>query len=452
MEHVVIIGNGVTGSTVARHVRKHSSMRITMISEETDFFFSRTALMYVYMGHMRYKDIKPYEDWFWSKNRIELKKATVTEINTEAKELHFADGDTMPYDKLVIATGSKPNKFGWPGQDLKGVQGLYHWQDVETMEAYTKDISRGVIVGGGLIGIEMAEMLHSRKIPVTMLVREGSYWRNVLPAEESAMINRHIKEYNIDLRLNTELEEILDDGTGRVKAVRTKDGEEIACQFVGLTAGVHPNIELLKDTTIKTDRGILVNHYLETNIPDVYSAGDCAQFTEVLPGRKPVEQVWYTGKIQAEALARTITGKRTKYEPGIWFNSAKFIDIEYQIYGDVPTKADDTLEHLYWEDSTGRKSIRLVYEKTSGAIQGFNLMGVRYRHAVCDKWIGNGTHIEEVLQDLGAANFDPEFFKQYEQAVVDQYNKQTGKQLKLKRKRSLKAALEVLGIGKRRSA
>lgn len=444
---MVIIGNGVTGSTVARHVRKHSNYRITMISAETEHFFSRTALMYVYMGHMRYKDIKPYEDGFWAKNRIDLLFDRVTHIDTQNKTLQLQHGQEITYDKLVLATGSSYNTFNWPGQDLKGVGGLYSWQDLEYMETHTKDITHAVVVGGGLIGIEMAEMLRSRDIEVIMLVREASYWSNVLPAEESAMVNAHIDEHEVDLRLNTELAEILGDEQGRVNAVRTKDGKEIPCQFVGLTAGVHPNLNVVEGTDIETDRGILVNEYLETNIPDVYAAGDCAQFRQPFTGRGAVEQVWYTGKIQAETLAQTIFGQRTPYEPGVWFNSAKFFDVEYQTYGQVPAKETDGLKTLYWQHEGCKKSIRLVY-KEDGAVVGFNLMGVRYRQNICDKWICEGAHIETVLQNLGAANFDPEFFKQYEQLLVDKYNRQTGSNLSLKRKRGLKNVLELLGISK----
>lgn len=449
--HVVIIGNGVTGSTVARHVRKHSNYRITMISSETEHFFSRTALMYVYMGHMRYKDIKPYEDWFWEKNRIDLVFDRVISINTQNKTLQLQQGQELGYDKLVLATGSSYNTFNWPGQDLKGVGGLYSWQDLEYMEAHTSGIKHAVVVGGGLIGIEMAEMLRSRNIGVTMLVREKSYWKNVLPAEESAMVNREIQRHHIDLRLNTELEEILGDEQGRMRAISTKDGQEIDCQFVGLTAGVHPNLNVVTDTDIETDRGILVNEYLETNIPDVYAAGDCAQFRQPFEGRGAVEQVWYTGKIQAEALALTICQKRTPYQPGVWFNSAKFFDIEYQVYGQVPAKEDSQLQSLYWEHPDGKKSIRIVYTD-SGSVVGFNLMGVRYRQNICDRWIKEQTNIETVLQNLGAANFDPEFFRQYEQELVNLYNQQTGSKLILKRKRGLKNVLELLGIGKKERA
>jgi len=185
---IAIIGNGISGITAARFIRKLSDHEIVVISKETEHFFSRTALMYIYMGHMRFEDTKPYEDFFWKKNRISLKKATVTSVDFQQKTLSFESSEKLKYDKLILATGSASNKFGWPGQDLERVYGLYTYQDLEAMEKFSKGLNRAVIVGGGLIGIEMAEMFHSRHIPVSILVRENSYWSNVLPAEESQMI------------------------------------------------------------------------------------------------------------------------------------------------------------------------------------------------------------------------------------------------------------------------
>lgn len=444
--HVVIIGNGISGITAARYVRKLSDHEITVISAETDHFFSRTALMYIYMGHMRYEDTKPYEDWFWDKNRINLKRAYVETVDPSNKKLSFKGGESLNYDKLILATGSASNKFGWPGQDLNKVHGLYSYQDLEAMEAASEGLKRAVIVGGGLIGIEMAEMFHSRHIPVTFLVREGNYWNNVLPHEESQMVSRHINEHKIDLRLSTELKEIIDDGNGNACAVITNKDERIECGFVGLTAGVHPNIKFLDGSGIETKKGILINDHLETNVPDVYAIGDCAQMREPAPGRRPIEAIWYTGRMMGEVVAYNICGKPISYNPGIWFNSAKFIDIEYQVYGDVQphTLRKKDHESIYWEHPDGKKSIRLVYHPETRAILGFNLMGVRYRHEVCEKWLKEGAHIETVLENLGLANFDPEFYKEYEQDVIDLYNKQTGQNLQLKTRRGLSAVVRFL--------
>lgn len=441
---IVILGNGISGITAARFVRKLSNHDITVISSETDYFFSRTALMYVYMGHMRPADIQPYEHWFWAKNRIELLRAQVDRIDFSKKQLHTSAGKAVSYDKLVLALGSRSNKFGWPGQDLDGVHGLYHWQDLEAMERHSAGLERAVIVGGGLIGVEMAEMFHSRHIPVTFLVREKNFWDIVLPPEESVMIGRHIREHGIDLRLSTELKEILPDASGKVRAVVTSSGEETGCGFVGLTVGVSPNIGFLTGSVLETNRGILVDQHLQTNISDVYAVGDCAELREPKPGRRPIEAIWYTGRMMGEVAAYNICKKPTAYDPGIWFNSAKFFDIEYQVYGDVRPVLPEHQTGIYWEHPSGKKSIRLVYDKISEKIAGFNLMGIRYRQEVCEKWLRQGTHIEEVLQNLGMANFDPEFFEQYEQHVVAIYNKQTGKNIPLRLKRGLSAVLDFL--------
>ena len=441
---IVILGNGISGITTARFIRKNSDHEIIVVSEEHDYFFSRTALMYVYMGHMRFKDIQPYEDWFWEKNRIQRKNARVSEVDFEGKKLITKDGESIEYDKLVLAVGSKSNKFGWPGQDLDGVHGLYHKQDLEAMERHSPGLQRAVIVGGGLIGIEMAEMFHSRNIPVTFLVRENSFWNVVLPAEESAMINRHIVEHHIDLRLETELDYIEDDGSGKCCAVHTNSGERIECGFVGLTAGVSPNIEFLKNSSLETNRGILVNQNLETNILDVYAIGDCAEMREPQPGRRPIEAVWYTGRIMGEALGHTLCGNSTPYDPGIWFNSAKFFDIEYQVYGDIRAKLPEGQKSLYWEHPDGKKSIRINYHSDSMAVLGFNLMGIRYRHEVCEKWIREEASMEVVLKNLGIANFDPEFYPQHEKDLVAEFNRQNGTTLSLKKRRGLAGALSFL--------
>lgn len=417
LKHIVIIGNGIAGITAARHIRKRSNHRITVISAETDYFFSRTALMYVYMGHMKFEHTKPYEDWFWEKNRIELKRACVKAVQPNDNHVVFDDDTTLSYDDLIIATGSKPNKFGWPGQDLKGVQGLYSYQDLELMEEQTNGIKKAVVVGGGLIGIEMVEMLKSRNIEVTFLVREKSFWNNVLPKEESALLNQHILSHHVNLKLDTELVDILSDSQGTARGVKTSKGDEIECQFVGLTVGVSSNIEFLKESDIQLDKGVLVNNQLNTSHSNIYAIGDCAQVQNPQQGRRPIEAVWYTGKMMGETVAATICGTPTEYNPGIWFNSAKFFDIEYQTYGTVLPDLPAGHSSFFWDAKDGKRCLRVVYENESKAVLGFKAFGIRLRHSVCDNWIKSKTSIHEVVKQLSKANFDPEFYKRFENEV-----------------------------------
>ena len=430
MEHIVIIGNGIAGVTAARHIRKLSDKKITIISAETDYFFSRTALMYVYMGHMKFEHTQPYENWFWKKNRIDLKKAYVNKVDTDTNTLYFAEGDSLQYDKLIIATGSKPNKFGWPGQDLKGVMGMYHKQDLEQLEVFApnnKVCQRAVIVGGGLIGIELAEMLNSRDIPVTFLVRESSFWNIVLPNGESEMLNRHIKNHHIDLRLSSNLKEIKSDKKGQVSSVIIEEtGEEIPCNVVGLTAGVSPNIDFLKDSKIEINRGVKVNRFLETNIPNIYAIGDCAEQHEAIGNRRPIEAVWYTGRMMGETLAQTICGNRMAYKPGHWFNSAKFLDIEYQTYGWVfgDVGRPDYEKHFHWKHDDDTKCITIAYHKDTKEFLGINTFGIRMRHETFDRWLTEKRDVDYVINHLSEANFDPEFYSRFEDKILSTYKAQ----------------------------
>ena len=421
MEHIVIIGNGISGITAARHIRKYSEKRITVISAENDYFFSRTALMYVYMGHMKWEHLKPYEDWFWEKNRIELKTAWVESIDFKEKELHFSGGGSMGYDKLVLATGSLPNKFGWEGQELKGVQGLVTKQDLELLEENTKYCKSAVIVGGGLIGVEMAEMLRTRKINVTLLVREKAFWANVLPQHDARLISEHIKSHEIDLRHQTELTKILSDESGRARAVVTSEGEKIECQIVGLCTGVRPNIDFLKNSDLEIDKGILVDDYLQTNIPDVYAIGDCVQQRKQIGLRKPIEAVWYTGRMMGECLGQTLTGNKMIYNPGNWFNSAKFFDIEYQTYGWVFSKPQEYEQQLHWAHKSKKKFLTISFDKNTNRFLGINTFGIRMRHEVFDRWLTEEKRIQHVLGNLREANFDPEFYERHEKEIFQSF-------------------------------
>ena len=133
---IVVLGNGISGITTARLLRKQTEESLTVISEETPYFFSRTALMYVYMGHLQFEHTQPYEADFWKKNKIDLVQKRVIQLDAEKQQLVFEDQSTLHYDRLVLACGSVPNRFGWPGQDLDAVQGLYHKKDLDSLEKW----------------------------------------------------------------------------------------------------------------------------------------------------------------------------------------------------------------------------------------------------------------------------------------------------------------------------
>lgn len=417
MKRIVIIGNGISGITAARHIRKHSDYDVTVVSSETRYFYSRTALMYVYMGHMTFENTKPYEDTFWKKNRINLVFDHAEKIHEAEQSVQLRSGLKIKYEKLIIATGSRSNALRVAGEGSDGVQALYSYQDLQRMHVNTLDTSRAVIVGGGLIGVEMAEMLRSRDINVTMLIREPAFWSNVLPRQDAEMISRHVASHGVELLHNQDLAEIICGVNGRVQAVRTKEGRQIPCGFVGMAVGVHPNTELARASSIKINNGILVNEFLETSSPDIYAIGDCAERAIALAGRKNIEQVWYTARMMGEAVAQTICGDRTPYEPGPWFNSAKFFDIEFQTYGNVDNVPAPGHSDFYWEHPSGRKALHIIWDASSNKFLGINSFGIRLRHERFDRWLRDKRTVQYVMDHLTEANFDPEFAESHEEEI-----------------------------------
>ncbi len=418
---VIILGNGITGITCARTLRKHSNWDITVISQETKYFWSRTALMYVFMGDMRFEDTKPYEDGFWKKNRIQLVQDEIRSIDFQNSELISGSGKRFTYDKLLIATGAKPNKFGWEGQNLNGVTGMYSYQDLEKIEELSIETKNACIVGGGLIGVELAEMLKTRGTHVTMLIRESGYWRNVLPKVDAELVSNHISTHGIELIFNEELDRILPDENGRVGKVISNTGREIDCQFVGITAGVSPNISFLKNSSLNSNRGVLVNEFLQTSEKNIYAAGDCAEFENPVPGRAKIEQVWYTGRLQGELAAYNMLGAMKKYNPGPWYNSAKFFEVEYQTYGVVLPRPSDQIESFFFQPER-EKLVHIQFQRKDQQVMGANFFGIRQRHEVWDSWLREGKTLEFVVHNLALANFDIEFTSTFQKELERQYS------------------------------
>lgn len=419
----MIIGNGIAGITAARHIRRNSEKKITVISAESEYFFARTALMYLYMGHLKWENLKPYEDWFWEKNRIDLKKAYVQKVLPKEKLLETSTGEKFNYEKLILATGSKARKLDIAGEDLAGIQGLVSLQDLELLEKNSVGCRAAVIIGGGLIGVELAEMLHTRDIEVHMLIRETAFWGNALPPQDADFVSRHIASRGINLHFEETVEKFIGNDFGRVSAVKTASGKEFSCQMVGVAIGVQPNISFLQDSGIETEKGILVDEFLQTSADDIFAIGDCAQLRNPPEGRKPVEQLWYTSRMMGETLAQTICGNEFRYNPGNWFNSAKFFDLEYQTYGKVAAKKSGNEEQLHWESQKGEQAATIAYSKEDFSFLGINTFGIRMRQGVFDQWLKEEREVDYVLQHLKKANFDPEFYDRHQKEIFQSFSR-----------------------------
>ena len=402
--HVVIVGNGIAGVTAARHVRKGApAARVTLVSDEAADPFARTALMYVYMGVLAREHTRLYEPRFWSDNRIDRLGDCAVALDPGARVVTLRDGGPLAYDRLLIATGSTPVLPDWPGARLGGVQGLYHLGDLDRMEAATEGAPEAVVVGGGLVGVEMAEMLRTRGTRVAFLVREPSYLPRVFSPAESALVEAEIRRHGVDLRLGAEVARI--EGRDRAEAVVTTAGDRLGAGFVGVGTGVRPNVAWLEGSGVEVGRGVLVDETLAASVPDVFAAGDCAELRDPPPGVRAVEPIWYTARLQGATAGLGLLGRPRAYDPGVFFNSAKFFDLEFQVYGHTALPATGAEADWAWSD--GRRSLRVRH--VDGVVVGVSALGVRLRQDVCARWIAEEWPLDAALADLGAARFDPEF-------------------------------------------
>jgi NAD(P)H-nitrite reductase large subunit len=199
--HIVIIGFGISGVSVAKTLREQSNADITIVTSESRSFFSRPALMYVYLGKMRFQDILPMPSDYWEKNNIKVVLAAVEDIDSDKQQVVLDDGSVLYYDKLVIATGSVPRSLGLNEGNIGGVQGFYSLQDLLLLQKSAKNIRHAGIIGGGLIGVELAEMFLSTGISFTFWIREKWFGSNFLPEEEAQLVTNYLKSKKIDIRL-----------------------------------------------------------------------------------------------------------------------------------------------------------------------------------------------------------------------------------------------------------
>ena len=413
--HFVIVGNGVAGINAANAVRQQDeSAEITIVSYEHDHFFSRTALMYAFCGQLSNRCIEPYERDYYKLMKFNRVRDRVTRIDSSARKLHLESGESLSYDRLLIAAGSVAATAPWPGLELDGVGHFVTWQNLEWLREKAKDAKRAVVVGGGLIGIETAEILGLAGIKTTFLIREEWFWPIALDRIEGEIVSEHMRHHGIDVQLPREMTAIIGQN-GRVSGVKTIDGAVLDCDIVVITIGVRPQTDWLRDSELQLDErgGIVVDDKLRTNVEDIWAAGDCTS-VEWFNGVRRPEQLWYTSRDQGRVAGYNMTGLERQYRRGTFYNSAKFFDIEYTTAGLINFNLDGE-QNWFHRESNGHFTQRVTYlPHENDRIVGFNGLGRRWDHRVLVRWIEEKRPLAWVLEKLHEALFDEEFMPKFE--------------------------------------
>jgi NADPH-dependent 2,4-dienoyl-CoA reductase/sulfur reductase-like enzyme len=417
----VILGNGVCGIEAALALRaRDAEARISIVSDESDHFFSRPALMYIFAGQLRLQDTEPYDRGLYERMRFERVKARVSALDAGSRTLVLESGGTLDYDRLLLAVGSVARPAPWPGAVGPGVHAFVTLRDLEHLQADARPGQRAVVIGGGLIGVEVAEILHHRGLSVSFVIRESWYFPVALERREATLVAERMRSHGIDVRLGVDTDEILRDAEGRVRAVRA-GGAEIPCDLVVVAIGVVPNTGFLRGSTVglAATGAVETDEALRTNAPDVWAAGDCANVTWIDGSRRP-EQLWYTARDQGRVAAASMLGDDARYTRGTWYNSAKFFDLEYTTAGWVPASLDPDNS-----PADPGPEVRTWFHRVPGTFEsqrivcrgdrvvGFNMLGSRWNHEVLLRFIHERRDLSWVTARLHEAQFDEEFTSPY---------------------------------------
>ena len=354
MTNYVIIGTGAAGVSAAETIRNHDSQgKITLIGEERDGYYSRPGLAYVLTNEIPETQLYPFAEEDFQRLKLRLVVKSARKIDRQSRQVILDDGEGVPYDRLLIATGAEARNSKVPGVELQGVVKLDNVEDARRIIRLCKKARAAVVVGGGITALEIVEGLLHIGLEVHFFLRGDRYWGNVLDETESKIIEHRLQEEGVILHYHTELEEIIGKRGGglfgggelRVGAVRTVAGEIIPCGMVAVAIGIAPRIRLAKDAGLKTDRGVLVNEFLQTDAPNIYAAGDVAQVFDPVSGKTVIDSLWDPARLQGQVAALNMVGKRTVYRKEFALNVTRLAGLTTTIIGAIGGREpdDDTI-------------------------------------------------------------------------------------------------------------
>jgi NADPH-dependent 2,4-dienoyl-CoA reductase/sulfur reductase-like enzyme len=340
----LIIGSGVAALAAAEALRDaDTGGEITVVGDDPHGYYSRPGLAYALNQALPEQQIFPrpishLRDIF--SHRVH---ARVTELLPANHEVVLQNGRRLGYDRLLLATGSVATPGDFPGHDLHGVVKLDTLEDVRSIVHLARRARAAVVVGGGIIAIELAEGLAAHGLTVHYFLRTDRFWSSVLNETESRMVEQGLADGGIRLHYRTLVEQALG-RRGAVAAVLTKAGMTVPCQILGVAIGLRARTELAKQAGLVTRKGVLVDEHMATSAPDIYAAGDVAEMRTPGDENGWFETLWPKARLQGEIAGRNMAGQRAVCTRNVMYNPVRIGGIVTTTIGSVnSTGAQDVL-------------------------------------------------------------------------------------------------------------
>jgi NAD(P)H-nitrite reductase large subunit len=347
----VILGSGVAGIAAAQAIRSidHTGP-VSIISEDPFGYYSRPGLAYYLTGELGEDLLFPISKKDFRGLNLQWHASQAGQILPAERRVVLNNRFSVPYDRLLIATGSLAAPLTSPGKDLSGVFKLDNLTDAKAILQHTHRSKAAVVVGGGITALELVEGLRAQRLDVHFFLRGDRYWGNVLDETESEIIRERLEEEGVHLHFKTELAEI-EGSRGRVAAVITKDHQRIPCDTVCFAIGTLPRKELAVAAGLVCDRGILANEYLQSSDESIYAAGDIAQVFDPFSGKTGIDTLWSTARHQGHVAGLNMAGNPTLYQKSVPLNVTRLAGLTTTIIGTVGKGLDPSLTGLARGDS-----------------------------------------------------------------------------------------------------
>lgn len=360
MSEYLIIGNGVAGTTAAENIRKiDKAGRITIVTEEGLSFYYRIRLNEYISGDVGQDGLMAKKGSWYSENNIGLILNTrITSIDPDKRQVVTEKGDTIHYDKLLIAAGSSSFIPPINGSQIKGVFAIRSIRDAEMIMQYSRNVKDAVVIGGGLLGLEAANALRKMGKNVAVVEFAPRLLPRQLDNEGAKRLQTLMERMGLLFRLDAKTEAIT--GDEAVTAVRLSGGETLPAQMVIISAGVRPNMELAKAIGLDSDRGIKINGHLSTNRIDIFAAGDCAEFKGITYG------IWPAAMEQGKVAGSNMAGEDIVYTGTTMTNTLKVAGIDLASSGNID--ADNKYESRIKMDENSYKKVVLEDGRIIGCI------------------------------------------------------------------------------------
>ncbi len=309
---VLVIGNGIAGLTAAVEARQYApDADILIVTAQNHPTINTPALKQFGAGQLAVEQLLAYPPGTERQLGIGVLNQRAHKLDTAARQVYLADGQTVKYGRLLLATGAQPAGLPptCPGRDFDGVMTLHRLEDYLDLRRRLPEVASVVVIGGGYHAAETALLLRQWKVRVTWLIRGPTLLAGTIDEAASDMLVRHIQRQGVDVRLETEAAGIVG-RIGSVVGVVTKEEQFIPCQLVIACTGTAPATELAQGTgvSLSTKHGLKVNERLQTAVPDVYAAGDVAAIFNPQTRRYAPRAQWYSAFQQGRLVAAALTG------------------------------------------------------------------------------------------------------------------------------------------------